>query len=338
MKEDCYILGIETSCDETAAAVVKNGREVLSNIIASQIPVHRKYGGVVPELASRKHIEVILPVIEEALTAAGVEKEELTAIAVTYGPGLIGALLVGLSAAKALAFALDKPLIGVNHLEGHVFANFLAEPGLEPPFLALVVSGGHTSLLKVLDYNAFTLLGETRDDAAGEAFDKVARYLGLPYPGGPEIEKLARQGQAGHLRFPVAKLASPYDFSFSGLKSAVINYVHSQQQAGRQVVQADVAAAFQRTIIATLVDKTIAASQATGLKQLALAGGVAANKALQQALGEAAAAVGARLIHPDPLLCTDNAVMIASRGYYLYRAGRRSPLSLNGEPALGLRA
>ena len=313
MKEDIYILGIESSCDETAAAVVKNGREVLSNVIASQVPVHRKFGGVVPEIASRQHIQAVLPVIRQALDEAKVAQKELTAVAVTYGPGLVGALLVGLSAAKALAFALDRPLIGVNHLEGHVFANFLAEPELEPPFLALVVSGGHTSLLKVTDYNAFSLLGETRDDAAGEAFDKVARYLGLPYPGGPEIEKLAQKGDPSALAFPIARLASPYDFSFSGLKSAVINYVHSQVQAGRPVVKADV-----------------------GLTQIALAGGVAANKMLQKTLSEAAAAAGARLIHPAPILCTDNAVMIASRGYYLYKAGIRSPLSLNAAPALGL--
>ncbi len=336
MKEDIYILGIESSCDETAAAVVKNGREVLSNVIASQVPVHRKFGGVVPEIASRQHIQAVLPVIRQALDEAKVAQKELTAVAVTYGPGLVGALLVGLSAAKALAFALDRPLIGVNHLEGHVFANFLAEPELEPPFLALVVSGGHTSLLKVTDYNAFSLLGETRDDAAGEAFDKVARYLGLPYPGGPEIEKLAQKGDPSALAFPIARLASPYDFSFSGLKSAVINYVHSQVQAGRPVVKADVAASFQKTIIAALVNKTIAAARAEGLTQIALAGGVAANKMLQKTLSEAAAAAGARLIHPAPILCTDNAVMIASRGYYLYKAGIRSPLSLNAAPALGL--
>ena len=240
MSKNVYILGIESSCDETAAAVVKNGREVLSNIIASQVVIHRKFGGVVPEIASRKHIENILPVIDEALRQAGVSMAEIDAVAVTYGPGLVGALLVGLSAAKALAWANDKPLIGVNHLEGHVFANFLNDKDLEPPFMALVVSGGHTALLKVVDYNNFELLGQTRDDAAGEAFDKIARVMGLQYPGGPEIEKLAAEGNPRAIDFPRALLKEEYQFSFSGLKSAVINYLHNEQQAGREVDKADV--------------------------------------------------------------------------------------------------
>lgn len=231
-KKDIYILGIESSCDETAAAVVKNGRQVLSNIIASQIMVHRKFGGVVPEIASRKHVEQVLPVIDAALAQAGVALADIDAVAVTYGPGLVGALLVGLSAAKSLAWAAGKPLIGVNHLEGHVFANFLTDPDLEPPFLALVVSGGHTALLKVTGYNSFELLGQTRDDAAGEAFDKIARVMGMPYPGGPEIEKLARTGNSQAIEFPRAMLDNPYEFSFSGLKSAVINYLHNEEQAG----------------------------------------------------------------------------------------------------------
>ena len=230
-KEDIYILGIETSCDETAASVVKNGRDVLSNIISSQISIHRKYGGVVPEIASRKHIEHIMPVIDEALAEAKVPLEQIDAVAVTYGPGLVGALLVGLSAAKALAWAMGKPLLGVNHLEGHVFANFINDKNLEPPFLALVVSGGHTALLKVTGYNSFEMLGQTRDDAAGEAFDKIARVMGLPYPGGPEIEKLALEGDPRAIDFPRAMLDDPFQFSFSGMKSAVINYLHNEEQA-----------------------------------------------------------------------------------------------------------
>lgn len=336
MEKDVYILGIESSCDETAAAVVKNGREVLSNIISSQIVIHRKFGGVVPEIASRKHIENVLPVIDEALTQAGVTLEDIDAVAVTYGPGLVGALLVGLSAAKALAWASGKPLIGVNHLEGHVFANFLTDKGLEPPFLALVVSGGHTALLKVTGYNSFAMLGQTRDDAAGEAFDKIARVMGLPYPGGPEIERLAAGGDAGAMEFPVAKLDAPYEFSFSGLKSAVINYLHNEEQARRAVNRADVAASFQKAVVDALVRGAVRALKDTGLKNIVLAGGVSANKTLQRELARAAAAAGARLVHPTPILCTDNAVMIACRGYFMYEAGLRSGLDLNAAPSLKL--
>lgn len=336
MEKDVYILGIESSCDETAAAVVKNGREVLSNIISSQIVIHRKFGGVVPEIASRKHIENVLPVIDEALTQAGVTLEDIDAVAVTYGPGLVGALLVGLSAAKALAWASGKPLIGVNHLEGHVFANFLTDKELEPPFLALVVSGGHTALLKVTGYNSFAMLGQTRDDAAGEAFDKIARVMGLPYPGGPEIERLAAGGDAGAMEFPVAKLDAPYEFSFSGLKSAVINYLHNEEQARRAVNRADVAASFQKAVVDALVRGAVRALKDTGLKNIVLAGGVSANKTLQRELARAAAAAGARLVHPTPILCTDNAVMIACRGYFMYEAGLRSGLDLNAAPSLKL--
>lgn len=336
MSKDVYILGIESSCDETAAAVVKNGREVLSNIIASQVVIHRKFGGVVPEIASRKHIENILPVIDEALRQADMSMAEIDAVAVTYGPGLVGALLVGLSAAKALAWANDKPLIGVNHLEGHVFANFLNDKDLEPPFMALVVSGGHTALLKVMDYNNFELLGQTRDDAAGEAFDKIARVMGLQYPGGPEIEKLAAEGNPRAIDFPRALLKDEYQFSFSGLKSAVINYLHNEQQAGREVDKADVAASFQEAIIDVLVQKSVHALQKTGLKKIVLAGGVSANKHLQTALAEAAGRIGACLVHPTPILCTDNAVMIACRGYFMYQNGERSPLDLNAVPSLKL--
>ncbi len=327
MSEDVYILGIESSCDETAAAVVKNGREVLSNIISSQIVIHRKFGGVVPEIASRKHIENILPVIDEALRQANVKLEEIDAVAVTYGPGLVGALLVGVSAAKALAWANDKPLIGVNHLY---------DKDLEPPFMALVVSGGHTALLKVTDYNSFELLGQTRDDAAGEAFDKIARVMGLQYPGGPEIEKLAAAGNPQAIDFPRALLKEDYQFSFSGLKSAVINYLHNEQQAGREVNKADVAASFQEAIVDVLVQKSVHALQETGLKKIVLAGGVSANKHLQTALADAVGGIGASLVHPTPILCTDNAVMIACRGYFMYQNGEYSPLDLNAVPSLKL--
>ena len=335
-KKDIYILGIESSCDETAAAVVKNGREVLSNIISSQIVIHRKFGGVVPEIASRKHIENIMPVIDAALREANVSLEQIDAVAVTYGPGLVGALLVGLSAAKSLAWAADKPLIGVNHLEGHVFANFLADEDLKPPFMALVVSGGHTALLKVTGYNSFELLGQTRDDAAGEAFDKIARVMGLPYPGGPEIERLAMGGNDEAMHFPLAKLDKPYEFSFSGLKSAVINYLHNQEQAGREVNRSDVAASFQKAVVDALVKQAVLAMQATGYEKIVLAGGVSANKTLQNTLAQAMEAIGTQLVHPTPILCTDNAVMIACRGYFMYQAGMQSPLDLNANPSLKL--
>ena len=335
MKKDILILGIESSCDETAASVVKNGRTVLSNVISSQIIVHRKYGGVVPEIASRKHIEHILPVIEAALEESRTSLADIDGVAVTYGPGLVGALLVGLSAAKTLAWAADKPLLGVNHLEGHVFANFINDPQLKPPFLALVVSGGHTALLEVTDYNQFRLLGQTRDDAAGEAFDKIARVMGRPYPGGPEIEKLALQGHPEAIAFPRALLPeAPFTFSFSGMKSAVINYLHSAAQRGEEVKKEDVAASFQAAVIEVLVRKTIRALQVTGLKTVVLAGGVSANKELQRQLAAAAEHMGAHLVHPTPILCTDNAAMIACRGYYMYEAGDFSGWDLNADPAL----
>jgi N6-L-threonylcarbamoyladenine synthase len=334
-KEKVLILGIESSCDETAAAVVENGHKVLSNIISSQIVIHRKFGGVVPEIASRKHIEHVLPVIDEALKQANVTMEDIDGVAVTYGPGLVGALLVGLSAGKALAWAAGKPLLGVNHLEGHVFANFINDANLEPPFLALVVSGGHTALLKVTSYNSFELLGQTRDDAAGEAFDKIARFMGLPYPGGPEIEKLAVNGDPKSIDFPRAMLADePFAFSFSGMKSSVINYLHNEEQKGNTVNKADVAASFQAAVTDVLVQKTIHALEKTGLKTVVLAGGVSANKELQRKLDEAATAMGARLVHPTPILCTDNAVMIACRGYFMFEDGDFSDWNLNADPAL----
>ena len=300
------------------------------------MPIHRKFGGVVPEIASRKHIEKVLPVIDEALEQAGLGIKDIDSIAVTYGPGLVGALLVGLSAAKALAFALDKPLLGVNHLEGHVFANFLVDEELEPPFMALVVSGGHTALMKVKDYNNFELLGQTRDDAAGEAFDKIARVMGLQYPGGPEIELLAKGGNPTAIDFPRALLDKSYDFSFSGLKSSVINYLHTEKQSGREVNRADVAASFQAAIVDVLVKKSVHAMEASGLKKIVLAGGVSANKTLQAELGAAVEAIGVKLVHPKPVLCTDNAVMIACRGYYKFLNNEFSSMDLNADPALKL--
>ena len=330
------ILGIESSCDETAAAVVRNGREVLSNVVSTQILVHRKFGGVVPEIASRKHIEHVMPVIHKALTDAAMTLQDVDAIAVTYGPGLVGALLVGLSAAKGLALGSGKPLIGVNHLEGHVFANFLADPDLQPPFLALVVSGGHTSLLVVEDYNTFRLLGQTRDDAAGEAFDKIARFMGLPYPGGPEIERLAQTGDPAAVDFPRPLPAGCYDFSFSGLKSAVINYLHTEEQRKSGFRREDAAASFQQAIVDVLVKRSQEAIRATGLKKIVLAGGVSANRHLQEALANGAREAGAELVHPTPILCTDNAVMIGVRGYYQYLDQDFARLDLNADPSLKL--
>ena len=334
--KDVYILGIESSCDETAAAVVKNGREVLSNVISSQIVIHRRFGGVVPEIASRKHIENVLPVIDQALRDAKLTLDDISAVAVTYGPGLVGALLVGLSAAKSLAWARNLPLIGVNHLEGHVFANFLADRDLEPPFMALVVSGGHTALLKVTGYNAFELLGQSRDDAAGECFDKIARVMGLPYPGGPEIEKLALSGDRTAVKFPLARLDNPYEFSFSGLKSAVINYLHNEEQGHRPVNRADVAASFQATVVEMLCQRAEYAMRHTGLKKIVLAGGVSANRFLQCELERRMEKIGCSLVHPTPILCTDNAVMIACRGYFMFEAGLISSLDLNAQPSLKL--
>ena len=337
MSKDVYILGIESSCDETAAAVVKNGREVLSNIISSQIVIHRKFGGVVPEIASRKHIENILPVIDEALRQANVKLEEIDAVAVTYGPGLVGALLVGVSAAKALAWANDKPLIGVNHLEGHVFANFLNDKDLEPPFMALVVSGGHTALLKVTDYNSFELLGQTRDDAAGEAFDKVARAVGLGYPGGPKVDKAAKEGNPHAMEFPRAKVAdSPYDFSFSGLKSAVLNYINHAKMTGEEIYVPDLVASFQNAVVDVLVSRAIIAAKEYGYKKLAIAGGVASNSALRAAMKEACDKNGITFYHPSPIFCTDNAAMIGAAAYYEYKKGNRSGWDLNAVPNLKL--
>ncbi len=332
-------LGIESSCDETAAAVLRDGRELLSNVISTQIPLHRKYGGVVPEIASRRHIVNVMPVIDEALQKAEVALSDVDQVAVTYGPGLVGALLVGVSAAKALAFARNVPLIGVNHLEGHIFANFLSHKELEPPFMALVVSGGHTALIHVVGYNHFLLMGQTRDDAAGEAFDKIARVMGLPYPGGPEIDRLAAEGDENAVDFPRAlREKGNYEFSFSGLKSAVLNYLNEMQMKRIEVNKADVAASFQKAVIEVLVQKSLEALSETKLDTLVLAGGVAANSALEHRLREASAEHGIRFYYPDKILCTDNAAMIACRGYYQSRAGLFSDLRLNAVPGLSLQS
>lgn len=325
-------LGIETSCDETAAAVLRGGRELLSNVISTQIPLHQKFGGVVPELASRKHIINIMPVIDDAITKAGVKLSDINQIAVTYGPGLAGALLVGLSAAKALAYALKVPLIAVNHLEGHIFANFLSSPELEPPFLVLVVSGGHTALIKMTEYNRFELLGQSRDDAAGEAFDKIARVMGLPYPGGPQIDKLAKSGDPDAIIFPRPKVTG-YDFSFSGLKSAVLSYLNTAQMKGESINAANVAASFQRTVVNTLAEKTLSAAEEFKLNKIVLAGGVAANSSLEQTLRTACQSRGLEFFYPSKILCTDNAAMIACRGYYQETF---ADSTLNAVPNLGL--
>lgn len=330
-------LALETSCDETSAAVVRDGRIILSNIISSQVPLHQKYGGVVPEIASRKHIESVLPVVEEALQAAATDLCAVDVIGVTHGPGLVGALLVGVATAKALAFALDKPLVGVNHLEGHIFANFLAHSDLKPPLTALVVSGGHTSLVHVKSYDELELLGQTRDDAAGEAFDKIARVMGLPYPGGPYIDKLAAEGNPAAIPFPRALVGSDnFEFSFSGLKSAVLNYLNSAAQRGEAISQADVAAGFQAAVVDVLVEKSLQAVQRCGTDRLVLAGGVAANSGLQMRLRTVCDERGIRLYVPPPVLCTDNAAMIACRAYYSAQVGRFADLRLNAHPSLTL--
>lgn len=333
-------LALETSCDETSAAVVANGRTILANIISSQVPTHQKFGGVVPEIASRKHIENVIPVIDQALSQAGTTLADIDAIGVTYGPGLVGALLVGVATAKTLAFALNKPLIGVNHLEGHIFANFLAHQDLKPPFVALVVSGGHTSLIHLKDYNELVLLGQTRDDAAGEAFDKIARVMNFPYPGGPYIDNAAKQGNPSAITFPrafaVQEGENKFAFSFSGLKSAVLNYLNSAKQRDESVSIPDVAASFQAAVVDVLVMKTMMAAEQVGVNQIVLAGGVAANSALQREMTAQAAARGFTLFYPPPVLCTDNAAMIACRAYYQYLAKDFADLHLNAVPSLKL--
>ena len=336
-KKDIYILGIESSCDETAASVVKNGREVLSNVISSQIDLHTLYGGVVPEIASRKHIERINQVIEEALTTAHMTLDDLDAIGVTYGPGLVGALLVGVAEAKAISYAKKLPLVGVHHIEGHISANYIENPDLEPPFVCLVVSGGHTHLVVVRDYGKYEILGRTRDDAAGEAFDKVARAIGLGYPGGPKIDKISKEGNPDAIAFPRPKFEdSPYDFSFSGLKSAVLNYLNGCQMKGIEVNRADVAASFQKAVCDVLVEHAMIAVKESGLNKFAIAGGVASNSALRAAFEKACAERQIEFYHPSPIFCTDNAAMIGSAAYYEFIAGKRDGLDLNAVPNLKL--
>ncbi|MBO7600470.1 MAG: tRNA (adenosine(37)-N6)-threonylcarbamoyltransferase complex transferase subunit TsaD [Lachnospiraceae bacterium] len=335
--KDINILAIESSCDETAAAVVRNGRTVLSNVISSQIDLHTIYGGVVPEIASRKHTENINPVVREALSTAGMKLSDVDAIAVTYGPGLVGALLVGVSFAKAVSFASGKPLIGVHHIEGHISANYIENKDLEPPFICLVVSGGHSHLVKVKDYGEYEILGRTRDDAAGEAFDKVARAIGLGYPGGPKIDKVSKEGNPDAIAFPRAKVeGSVYDFSFSGLKSAVLNYLNQCEMKGESYVHADVAASFQKAVVDVLTEHSMTAIREAGMKKFALAGGVASNSALRASMEEACAKEGIEFYRPSPILCTDNAAMIGAAAYYEYLKGNFSTYDLNAIPALKL--
>jgi N6-L-threonylcarbamoyladenine synthase len=338
------VLGIESSCDETAAAVVADGRTILSNVIASQADLHRQYGGVVPEIASRHHLEAVVPVIDQALRQAGVGLDQIDLIAVTYGPGLVGALLVGLSAAKGLALATGKPLIGVQHIAGHMAANYLTDPGLEPPFICLVVSGAHSHIVLVETDNRQTILARTRDDAAGEAFDKVARALGLGYPGGPLLDRAAQSGNPDALRLPRTRFADSLDFSFSGLKTAVINQLSQvRRQAERAGVDwteliplADFADSYQRAVVDVLVDHTFQALAAQRLTRLTLAGGVAANSCLRRCMAERAARAGVQLTYPPLILCTDNAAMIAAAGYFAWQTGRQDDLSLNAIPYLDL--
>ncbi len=338
--KDIVILGIESSCDETAAAVSVNGTNILSNVIYSQIDLHTLYGGVVPEIASRMHIAKINQVIKKALADAGKTLDDVDAIAVTYGPGLVGALLVGVSTAKAIAWAKDKDLVAVNHIKGHVCANYIEHPNLKPPFLCLVASGGHTHLVKATDYTTYDIIGRTRDDAAGEAYDKIARAIGLGYPGGPKVEKAARNGDPEAFAFPRAKIVdNPYDFSFSGVKSAVLNTINSYQMKGMEITeqfQADVAASFQAAVIDSLRERVLMAIDEFGIKDFAMAGGVASNQALRGALKEACENVGVNFSCPSPIFCTDNAAMIAVAGYYEYINGHTAGLDLNAVPGLKL--
>ncbi len=337
MNNPVIILGIETSCDETSAAVVADGREIMSNIIASQIPVHQKFGGVVPEIASRKHVELISSVIQEALNEARITLEDLSAVAVTYGPGLVGSLLVGVSAAKALAYTMELPLVALNHIESHIYANFLANPGPEFPLVCLVVSGGHTDLVYLESHGSFRLLGRTRDDAAGEAFDKVARAMGLGYPGGPLIDKLSAGGDPQAIEFPRAYLeGDTLDFSFSGLKSAALNYLNKAAMKGEEVNKADLAASFQQAILDVLTDKALAAAERFNVRTVLLAGGVASNSKLRRELAGKAGKLGINVLYPPPVLCTDNAAMVACAGYHRYRAGKFAPLTLNAVAGLKL--
>lgn len=330
------ILAIESSCDETAAAVVEDGRVMRSNAISSQIALHALYGGVVPEIASRMHVEAVDPVIEQALEQAQAGFEDIDAVAVTYGPGLVGALLTGVASAKALAYALDKPLIPVNHIEGHVSANYIAHPDLEPPMVCLVASGGHSHLVRVDHYGEYTLLGQTMDDAAGEAFDKVARVLDIPYPGGPLLDKMAEEGDDQAYRFPKVNTEGKYDFSFSGLKTAVINQAHKLRQQGQEINARDFAASFRRAVVEVLADKAVNAAVESGCPNLALAGGVASNRLLRREIQRRGELAGLKVFMPPPILCTDNAAMIGSAAFYRMMRGELAGLSLNAQPSLRL--
>lgn len=332
-----YILSIESSCDETSAAVVVDGREVLSNVIASQIDTHKKFGGVVPEVASRMHIEVISGIVEEALQEANVTLDQIDAIGVTYGPGLVGALLVGLQYAKGLAFATKKPLIGVNHIEGHICANYIQHKDLKPPFVSLVVSGGHTFIVHVKNYGEYEVIGQTRDDAAGEAYDKVARALGLGYPGGPKIDKLSKEGNPNAIEFPKAKFQEEtLDFSFSGVKSAVLNYLNKCKMQNIEVNEADVAASFQKAVVDVLTENVLLTCKKRKVNKIAIAGGVASNSTLRENLIKVAGKKGIDVLFPDMILCTDNAAMIGSAAYYNFMNGKENNLSLNAKPNLKL--
>ena len=335
-REKVRILAIETSCDETAAAIVENGRYAIANVVSSQIELHALYGGVVPEIASRMHIEAISPVIDQALKQAGMCFQDVDALAVTYGPGLVGALLTGVAAAKAMAYGLDLPLIPVNHIEGHVSANYLHYPDLRPPMVCLVASGGHTHLIKIDEYGSYTLLGQTVDDAAGEAFDKVARVLNIPYPGGPLLDKMAEEGDDGAYQFPRPRVSGRYDFSFSGLKTAVINMAHKLKQQGEEIRTADFAASFRKAVVDSLVQKAVDACLENDIGQLALAGGVAANRLLRRKTSELGGAAGLQVFVPPIELCTDNAAMIGSAAYYQLKKGKVARLNLNAVPTLKL--
>lgn len=334
-KENVTVLAIESSCDETAVAVVKNGREVLANVISTQIEIHRRFGGVVPEVASRNHTLAIISAVDEALKKSGMSFDDIDAIAVTYGAGLIGALLVGVSSAKALAYSLNKPLIKVNHIEGHICANYVEHKDLEPPFVALVASGGHTNIVKVNDYTEFELLGSTTDDAIGEAFDKVARLLGLPYPGGPEIDRLSKQGEANISFFTKKGVKADYSLSYSGLKTAVVNYLHNKEQKNEEINKADVCASMTKCAVDMLVDTAVSAVENSGLKTVVLAGGVACNSYLREKMKTEGEKCGFNVYYPAPILCTDNAVMIGSRAYYAIKRGEDlAGLDLNGVSSL----
>lgn len=337
MEKDINILAIESSCDETAAAVVRNGREILSNVIYSQIDLHTLYGGVVPEIASRKHIDKINQVVAKAVADSGMELKDLDAVAVTYGPGLVGPLLVGVSFAKAFAYGAGLPIVGVHHIEGHICANYIANKDLKPPFMCLIVSGGHTHLVKVEDYGQYEILGRTEDDAAGEAFDKVARAIGLGYPGGPKIDRVSKSGNPEAIKFPRAKVGdSEFDFSFSGLKSAVLNYLNTASMNGETIVTEDVAASFQQAVIDVLVGHSMEAVEKYGFDKFAIAGGVASNSGLREAFEKACAERNVKFFLPPPILCTDNAAMIGSAAYYEFIKGTRHGLDLNAVPNLKL--